>query len=122
MTRFQLFCTLGLAVSGMALAVSPSASLAADLSRVRCENPAFVSYMSRRLPSLKSAANGTRLSQVISVQDITQSRTVSASRDKLICEISLRLSFRGTDQTSRGRFTTEQFANGKTSTKWQPLY
>jgi hypothetical protein len=111
---------LGVAVA--ALALFASAATAANLSNVRCENSNFINYMSTRLPKLKSAANGRQLSQTIAVHDITRSRTVSSTKDKLVCEISVKLSVPGANRTVMGRFTTQQFPGGRVSWKWLPAY
>jgi hypothetical protein len=107
----------------LALGLLTSGALAAvDFSHVRCEDPHFVKYMNSRLPSLRNMNSGKFLSQDAQVGGITSAHTVSASPDKLICEVRVSLTIAGRPLDWRGRFTTQLFPNHRVSWKWQPLY
>lgn len=96
-------------------------AMAVDFSRVRCEDPRTIQHIASIFLS-GVTSNGRRMSQFEDLNKIEQSTTVSADKDKLVCSLSVELSYSGSPRFVRGRFTLQKFGGSKVIGKWQPLY
>ncbi len=100
------------------VATTPAA--AAGLAGIPCDHPQVIKAMEDGLRN--SVEDGRSLvSYGVFVEDIAGARTIHASRNKLVCAISLRVSNAGQISTIRLRYTFEQFASGKKSASITPM-
>jgi hypothetical protein len=88
----------------------PSAQ-AANFSGIRCESRDIITILEDNVRNSK--AQGTSIASYgIHTGKITKSVTEHASRDKLICGITLQMTVAGESQHLRLRYTIRQFSNG----------
>jgi hypothetical protein len=76
------------------LACMPAAARE-NFSKWRCEDPAVMELMGERLKVAKFEGNRSLTSIGVSVKGVSKAKTMHASRDKLVCEVTLRLQGRG---------------------------
>jgi hypothetical protein len=106
------------AVASM-LAASPVMAAPVNLSGIKCDHPDVIKLMDDTLKQ-RSADGTTLLSYGVHVGKISKASTIHASKNKLICRITLRASYGGDSQGFRLRFTIEQFGGGKLTAKILP--
>lgn len=109
--RFILACA--------ALLFAASPSLAVDFSKIRCEDPAFIEGMVSRLKVARLEGGRSLLSYGLSLKGVKSAKTRLASRNKLICDVSLRVQYRAETRTQRLTYTVETFGNGDTWETWK---
>ncbi len=85
---------------------------AAGFSGIKCEDAEVIKIMEDQLRNSRDQGSSL-LSYGIHVERITKSKTLQSSTNKLICAISLRVTYRGESQSIRLRFTYEQLPGGK---------
>ncbi len=102
MVRFTLVVIFVFLSLGQAFA-------AADLSKWRCEDPALIKVLDEKVRT--SVVDGGRAvsSYGTFLEKIVSSKTVSAARNKLICDLRLRIKANGATRTVRARQTIQQF-------------
>lgn len=89
----------------------PSAH-AINFSGVRCESPEIISILEDNVRD--ATANGRAVASYgFHTGRISKAVTEHASRDKLICGITLNVTMAGDSQQLRLRYTFRQFSNGK---------
>ena len=89
----------------------PSAH-AINFSGVRCESPEIVSILEENVRD--ATANGRAVASYgFHTGKISKAVTEHASRDKLVCGITLQLAVAGASQQMRLRYTIRQFSGGK---------
>lgn len=100
------------------VAVSPvaAAPAAVNMTGVKCDHPDVIKLMDDTLKQ-RSADGTTLLSYGVHVGKISKASTIHASKNKLICKITLRASYGGDSQVLRLRFTIQQFGSGKATAK-----
>ena len=99
-------------------ACSPALALE-DFSRVRCETPEMKKFILKVLPTLPF--NGSTFASYIQTNSISGLSTLSAERNKVVCKLTVEVTYSGTSARLPGRFTLRQFPNGKLSAEWSPL-
>jgi hypothetical protein len=105
----------------MSLGAMGTSAMAYDMSRLRCEDPDMKAAIVGMLSRLEFDNGRSFASEGFSANSITKISTQSASKDKLVCKLTVMVVVRGTSQPVRGRFTIRQFANGKLSAEWSPF-
>ena len=89
----------------------PSAQ-AANFSNVRCESADIISILEDNVRNAKAEGQSVA-SYGFHTGKISKSVTEHASRDKLICGITLQVTMAGNTQHLRMLYTFRQFSNGK---------
>jgi hypothetical protein len=94
-----------------------SAALAAKVTTGPCEAPEVIAAMKKALANGKFEDGRSILSYGISVDRLSNVRTLQSSKTKMVCAVSVNLTYRGEVQRVDIRLTVQDFANGKT-TAW----
>lgn len=110
----KFFVPVAFALAG--LLASPASAAALNLSGAKCDHPEVIKYMDDTLKS-RGTDGTTLLSYGVHVGKISKASTIHASKNKLICRITLRASYGGDSQVLRLRFTLQQFGSGKATAK-----
>ena len=95
---------------------------AANLSSARCEDQGLRDVMLGQLKEVRLQGGGRLASKGVQVEAITRTATKHASRDKLICEVTVRIRAQGRVSTLRGRVTYTQFDGDKITSEWSIGY
>lgn len=90
-----------LIVSALVLMSAPALARE-NFSSWRCEDPDVISFITERVKKVRFEKNQSLTSIGISVKGITKSVTRSVSRDRIVCDITLKLS--GRNAKNRARF------------------
>ena len=122
MTRILVLAVLALALTpGLAGAASPAKPAPIDFSRVRCEDPQNTKLIRESLRQM-TFADGTPASTVMGNNSKLTATTISASRDKLVCRITVNYQYNGSSRDVRGRYTVRNLADGRIKEEFVPLY
>lgn len=119
-----MFRRLALAISAALVLVFP-AQAAMDWTKygsfanVRCEEPRFIADMKEAAKSFRDDATGVPLSQAVSDLKLISTHTLRATNDTLLCFLAVQYTQRGKVRNIHGRFIAS-FANGRSSTRFQP--
>ena len=93
-------------------ALSIPSAYAANFSNVRCESAEIISILEDNVRNAKAEGQSVA-SYGFHTGKISKSVTEHASRDKLICGITLQVTMAGNSQHLRMLYTFRQFSNGK---------
>ena len=91
-----------------------SSALAAKVTTGPCEDPEVIAAMKKALANGKFEDGRSILSYGISVDRLSNVRTLQASKTKMVCAVSVSLTYRGETQRVDIRMTVQEYANGKT--------
>jgi hypothetical protein len=118
MFRSILAIAVTVAITSSAYAAKPVA--APDFSRARCENPKVIEFIKSTLLNMKS--DGHPISPYLGNNANLKASTVGATRDRLVCSISVNVNFPNGIQSLRGRFTIRAFPGGPMMAEFAPNY
>ena len=90
-----------------------SAALAAKAPTGPCEAPEVIDAMKKALINGKLEDGRSLLSYGVSIDRLTNVRTLQASKTKMVCAVSVGLTYRGETQRIDIRLTVQELANGK---------
>jgi hypothetical protein len=102
-----IFMRLLLAAAALALSVGASCAAAPppiDFSRARCEMPEITAAIRKSVGNMR-LEDGSSLLSYLGNNSGLQATTISATRNKLVCRVTVNLMVRGAPLAIRGRFT-----------------
>ncbi len=102
---------VGLASAVAMMMLAPA--LAAKVATGPCEAPEVIAAMKTALVNGKFEDGRSFLSYGLSVDRLSNVRTVQASKNKMVCAVTVSLTYRGETQRLDIRLTVQEFPNGK---------
>lgn len=100
---------------------SPSLGARVDFSKVRCEDTEIIKVIEKKMKGAK-IQGGQSLASYVTIEKLLKSTTFYASRDKLICTVTVKISSSGGSRQLRGRYTFQQFNSGKLTARWTLIH
>ena len=125
MLRFVSVVALGLVMATPAISAptpTPPPKGPVDLSRSQCENPKVIAHIKETLPKMQVAGGRAFLSTFLGDNANLTATTLSASKNELICRISVNFLIRGAQQTMVGKWMVLALPDGRVSEKWDGGY
>ena len=107
---------LGVAVAALCCGVAN----AEDLSRIRCEDPEVIEFVKQQLKVMKFE-DGRPIAPYLGNNSKLTGTTVSAQRDRFICNISVAFTYAGNSQKIRGKFVFREFSGKRASVTFIPF-
>jgi len=101
-----------LILSSLAICAVTSGALGANLGAVNCSDPQMVEIMEKNSKSARIDGSPA-FSYGFHTGKILSSKTLLATKNKLVCGITIKITQGGSTQNLRLTYTFEQFANGK---------
>ncbi len=109
-------------VAALLLLTSAVPVLAANnFSHVRCEDQKVADFIKKALYEMKYD-NGISLSTYLDNNSKLTATTVMTAVDRFACKITVNYRVNGASKAIRGKFTYREFASGKASETFAPLY
>ncbi len=104
-------------VSVLMLALMTCSAMAAGKAALRCEDPNVQKVLQDGLKDLRfESASGTSvMSYGVFFERLSNFKTISSSKNKLICSVRVTMTVQGQVDYHRARITYTEFPNGKAS-------
>lgn len=98
---------IALSLAALIASVQPSSAL--DLRGISCSDPQLVPILEKSLQNSKVEGRSLQ-SYGVSIDRISKAETVHASRNKLVCKVTIHFSSRGSQSRLRAIYTLQQFS------------
>lgn len=99
-----------LSIAALIASAQPSSAL--DLSGIKCSDPQLVPVVEDSLRNMKVQGRSL-LSHGVSINRISKADTIHASRNKLVCKLTINFSHGGSQSRLRAIYTVQQFSGGR---------
>lgn len=99
------------------IAFTASSALAGSGAALRCEDPGLQQWIRDGLKDMRfeSPTGSNTMSYGVYFEDVTNFKTVSSSKNKVICSVRVHITARGQRDSYRARVTYQALPNGKAS-------
>jgi hypothetical protein len=121
----RILAAIAVPVMLFAASLTPAQAAAStapiDFSRIRCETPEVTDLIRKAVGNMKFE-DGTPILSYLGNNSKLTAKTIEATRQHLVCRVTVNFLIRGTPTSIRGRYTMRNAPGGMVSQEFLPGY
>lgn len=96
------------------------AASAENWSKIRCEDPEVIDFIKLQLKTMKFEG-GQPIAPYLGNNSTLKATTVSAQKDRFVCNVHVAFTYVGNTQKIRGKFVFREFSGDRASVSFIPF-